>query len=77
MRTSLAIGALALLALTSSGCLIDDTGRPKGQSGGPSASVPNSGGPARRESAAKTLKDAEPPAPADSDSGTLETEQTR
>ena len=77
MRTPITTCALMLLTLTASGCLIDDTGRPKGQSSGPTASVPDSGGPARRESAAKTLNDAEPAAPAESGSGTLDVEQQR
>jgi hypothetical protein len=64
MRTSLLCGATVLIALSASGCLIDDTGKPRGQANVPAASVPDSGGPARRESAAKTLNDAEPePAP--------------
>jgi hypothetical protein len=64
---------LALVTLPAlPGCLIDDGGQPRGQSNAPAASVPDSGSPIRRESAAKTLNDADPePTPADA---TLEVE---
>ena len=72
MKTSLLCGAAALLALAASGCLIDDTGKPRGQANAPTASVPDSGSPIRRESPTKTLNDAEPaPLPA-RDGDTLE-----
>jgi hypothetical protein len=51
--------AWAALACGVTGCLIDDTARPHGQAAGPSASVPNSGSPVRRESPTKTLRDAD------------------
>lgn len=50
----------ALLAIVAnvSGCVIDDRGGARGSAAAPAASVPDAGGPARRESAAKTLNDA-------------------
>ena len=49
------------------GCVIDDRGGSRGQPDAPAASVPDSGSPVRRESPAKTLKDAEPVPPAGED----------
>lgn len=55
--------AISLLSVAGlAGCLIDDSGAGPGPRG-PTASVPDAGGPARRESAAKTLNDAEPDRP--------------
>ena len=61
------IGAFALCAIVSVGCVVDDTGRARGQSNTPSATVPDSGSPVRRESASDTLDRAEPSNPADVD----------
>ena len=57
----------AVLCVVSAGCVIDDTGRSRGQSSAPSASVPDAGSPVRRESASDTLNKAEPAKPADFD----------
>jgi hypothetical protein len=62
INTTSLLGALAL-AVVSVGCVIDDTGRSRGQSNAPSATVPGSGSPARRESASETLDKAEPASP--------------
>jgi hypothetical protein len=44
------------------GCLIDDSGGTHGRADtGPTASVPDSGRPGRRESADETLRENEPP----------------
>ena len=57
----------AVLCVVSGGCVIDDTGRSRGQSSAPSASVPDAGSPVRRESASDTLNKTEPANPADVD----------
>jgi hypothetical protein len=49
---------ILLLPLVTGGCLIDDSGGNRGQTSTPSATVPDTGGPARRESPTKTLNDA-------------------
>ena len=55
-------------SLVAGGCLIDDTGAPQSRSQqGPTASLPDSGAPNRRESAAKTIRDADPNQPAEAD----------
>ena len=51
------------LCVASVGCVIDDTGRSRGQSNAPSATVPDSGSPVRRESASDTLNKTEPANP--------------
>jgi hypothetical protein len=66
INTTSLVGAFAL-CVVSVGCVIDDTGRPRGQSSAPSATPPESGSPARRESASETLNKAEPASPADVD----------
>jgi hypothetical protein len=53
----------AVLCVVGVGCVIDDTGRSRGQSSAPSATVPDSGSPVRRESASETLDKAEPATP--------------
>ena len=63
---NIALPAL-VLCVVSVGCVIDDTGRSRGQSSAPSATVPDSGSPVRRESASETLDKAEPATPADGD----------
>ncbi len=65
---------LFALGASVSGCLIDDSGSVGERPAGPTATVPDAGGPARRESAAKTLNDAEPERPAGDDGATLEVE---
>jgi hypothetical protein len=56
-----------------SGCVIDDHDNSvrSGPTPAPTASVPDAGSPIRRESAAETLKDADPAEPARGDA-TLE-----
>jgi hypothetical protein len=63
----IAVPAVVLCVVVAVGCVIDDTGRPRGQSSAPSATPPESGSPARRESASETLNKAEPANPADVD----------
>jgi hypothetical protein len=71
MRTT--CGAILLmLCVGMSGCLIDDTGGTRGQANAPSASVPDSGSPGRRESASETLNNAREPA--EKPEGTLNVE---
>ena len=76
MRTSVtrfAIGCAGVLVIAlSSGCIIDDTRGSRGQPSAPSASVPDSGSPVRRESPTKTLDDAEPEAPVKREDGVLD-----
>jgi hypothetical protein len=74
MRTSACYGILVPLLLVGlSGCIVDDTGGSRGQPNAPSASVPDSGSPVRRESAADTLNDARERAPGKAE-GTLDVE---
>jgi hypothetical protein len=70
MRLRTIMGLLLAGLMAVPGCIIDDRGGARGQSNAPSASVPDSGGPVRRESPSKTLKDAEPVPPAGEDAGT-------
>ena len=63
---------LLLLCVGINGCLIDDTGGTRGQANSPSASVPDSGSPGRRESASETLNNAREPA--EKSEGTLDVE---
>ncbi len=53
------VGSTVVLATCVTGCLIDDTSGTRGQAAAPAASVPDSGSPVRRESPAKTLRDAD------------------
>ncbi len=62
-----AILTFVVLVLGGGGCIVDDNAGGHGQSNVPAASVPDSGSPVRRESAAKTFKDAENDTPADAD----------
>jgi hypothetical protein len=62
INTTSLVGAFAL-CVASVGCVIDDTGRSRGQSNAPSATVPDSGSPVRRESASDTLNKTEPASP--------------
>jgi hypothetical protein len=64
VNKSMLAGAFAL-CVASVGCVIDDTGRSRGQSNAPSASVPDSGNPVRRENASDTLNKNEPANPND------------
>ena len=64
MPTSCRVSVLLVMLSGISGCLIDDTGGGRGQSNAPSASVPDSGSPGRRESASEALRE---PAPEKSD----------
>ena len=71
----LALGSVLFIAMTSSaGCLIDDTKSSRGQANAPAANVPDSGSPVRRESASKTLNDAEQTAPEKSGADALKVE---
>lgn len=63
---NIAFPALVLCVLAV-GCVIDDTGRSRGQSSAPSAKPPDTGSPVRRENASDTLDKAEPANPADVD----------
>ena len=47
------------------GCVVEDTTGRRGQPHEPSATIPDSGSPIRRESAAETLREADPEPPAD------------
>ena len=68
IRTLATVVALGASLVAGGGCLIDDTGAPQsGSQQGPRASLPDSGAPNRRESAAKTIRDADPNQPADAD----------
>ena len=51
----------ALLAMLPAGCIVDDGAGVRTDS--PSASVPDSGSPVRRESAAETLRENDPAPP--------------
>ena len=78
MRTSVfrgvvVCGAVAMTVAVA-GCVVDDPAGSRGQSNAPAASVPDSGNPVRRESAQKTLRDAERDAPAEPDGGVLSVE---
>lgn len=79
MRTSNLCGpALFLLSVGTmaggGGCIVDDNGGTRGQANAPTATVPDAGSPIRRESAAKTLNDADPEPPAAADGDTLQVE---
>jgi hypothetical protein len=51
-----------------SGCIVDDSPHGnRGRSDLPAATVPDSGSPIRRESAAKRINDVDPDRPADAD----------
>ena len=67
MRTA---ALIAFLALAPIGCVVDDDGGRRGSSNAPSATVPDSGGPARRESARETFREADPNTPAEGDTRT-------
>ena len=64
-RRRVSLVAIPLLSVSAlAGCLIDDSGAGPGPGPrAPTASVPDAGGPTRRESAAKTLNDADPDRP--------------
>jgi hypothetical protein len=68
MRTNIASWAAVMgIVLVCAGCLVDDRASARGQSKSPSATVPDSGSPARRESASDTLNNAEQTSPASGD----------
>jgi len=74
MRTSASFGIFVLLLLGGmNGCIVDDTSGSRGQTNAPSASVPDSGSPVRRESASETLNDGREPSSGKS-KGTLDVE---
>ena len=73
MKTYSCIAAL-LTVVFAGGCLIDDTGATRGRPDAPSASVPDSGSPVRRESPAETLNEAREPSSPDKSKGTLDVE---
>ena len=77
MRSSVLWGAAVLVALGSGGCIVEDGGGTRGRAHGPSASVPDSGSPIRRDSAAETLDDAAPVPARTGDGATLEVEPGR
>ena len=64
--TTLLIGAAAL-CVVSAGCVVNDKGGSRGQSGAPTATVPDTGSPLRRASPSETLNSAEPSSPATGD----------
>lgn len=69
------LAAITLLAMTAApGCRIDDSGanRARTPAPAPTASVPDAGGPLRRESAAKTLNEADPQPPSAADENVLQ-----
>ena len=57
--------AIACAVLMSAGCIVDDRNGTRGQANAPTASVPDTGGPIRRESPTKTLNEADPKSPND------------
>ena len=74
MRSSTLWSAVALAALAAGGCIVEDGSGRRGQASAPSARVPDSGGPIRRESAAETLNDAGPAPARTGDGATLDVE---
>ena len=59
------------------GCIVDDSGGTRGQAPAPTASVPDSGSPVRRESAAETLNEGRPAPARAGDGATLDVEPGR
>jgi hypothetical protein len=59
-RRGMVACAPTILAFAFSGCIVDDGEGHRGQANAPTATVPDSGSPIRRETPSKTLNDADP-----------------